>query len=468
MNKIKYMVVVLIMSLFVSLPALAQKRLIFMDGYLGWYYSLPSYLIEHVEELEQRPFSGVAVVGNIFTSYVMSADPNSNNVTYERVWNEVGGLKDLFKTKTDNFLRINLDFPGDFWDDAAWQKTTSNFAVVAKAAKNLGFKGIVFDDEVYAGGQHVQANFMSNFKFPKRAEVFANPENYEDWEVSESVTNRGNWIDYNCTVDGIRLEDSNECSYRNEAYSFKQHMDKVAARFKTIMQAMQDEFPDLDVLVLHGPATAHHNTNISNHFIKPNSLFRTNEYKGAMFLGFKQGLNDTASLHDLGEFYRYQTTEHFENAYQWRKFDIVSDQYNQDLDDSYHWVVPVTDRASWSEDVDIGFMVSDVGLKDNNHAEYDLTGACNPVDFESRLSKALKHSDEYVMFYSNTSHASCEDDVRWADTQSTIPSAWLNMMNDVFKSIQATGAEIIPIILPLLLDANVAQKAEKSRRSKNQ
>jgi hypothetical protein len=42
------------------------------------------------------------------------------------------------------------------------------------------------------------------------------------------------------------------------------------------------------------------------------------------------------------------------------------------------------------------------------------------------------------------------------------------MMNDVFKSIQATGAEIIPIILPLLLDANVAQKAEKSRRSKNQ
>lgn len=461
------MVVALIMSLFISLPALAQKRLIFMDGYLGWSYNLPAYLIEHVEAVELRPFSGVAVVGNVFTSYVMSANPNNNNVTYERVWNEVGGLKDLYQKKTDNFLRINLDFPGDFWDDNAWQITTRNFAAVAKAAKNLGFKGILFDDEVYANGQHIQANFMSNFKFPKRADVSANPENYEGWEIAESLTNRGDWMDYNCHIDGVSLIDSTECSYRNEAYSFKQHMDKVAARFKTIMQAMQNEFSDIDILVLHGPATAHPKTNIESLYIKPNSLFGTNEYKGAMFLGFKQGLNDTASLHDMGEFYRYQTTEHFENAYQWRKVDIVSNEYNQDLDDSYHWVVPAADRASWSNDVEVGFMVSDYGLG-HSRQEYDLTGACQPADVESRLSKALERSDEYVIFYSDSNLSSCEADIRWPDTQSTVPSEWLEMMSNVFKSIQSTGAEIMPIIMSLLLDESSAQKAEKSKRSKNQ
>ena len=359
MKTIKKYVLMLSMSLLMALPVSAQKQLIFLDGYLGWYYTLPTYLKDHHAELEQLPFSGFTVVGNVFTSYVMSSNPNTNHVTYERVWNEVGKLKDVFKIKTHNFLRINLDFPGDFWDDAIWLRATQNFAAVAKAAKNLGFKGILFDDEAYAGGQHTYARHMSNFKFPKRAAVMANPENYAPWEISESETNRGDWIDYNCTIGGAQLENSESCSYRHADHSFIEHMDKVTDRFKNIMQAMAAEFPDITVLVLHGPATAHSKTNTLNHYIKPNSLFGTNEYKGAMFVGFKSGLTADAQLHDLGEFYSYSTDEDFQNAYQWRKYDIASEQTNQDLDASYRWVIPSEQRASWPTKVGVGFMVSD-------------------------------------------------------------------------------------------------------------
>jgi len=440
----------IILICLLSSTAIAQKRMIFMDGYLGWYYSLPPYLVANHVEIEKRPFSGFVVVGNVFTSYAMSADPNSNNVTYGRVWGEVGALKDVYKKKTDNFLRINLDFPGDFWDDAVWQKTANNFAAVAKAAKNLGFKGILFDDEVYANGQHVQAHYMSNFKFPKREDVTNNPQNYAPWEVAESQSNRGDWMDYKCRINGAIQENSNNCAYRNDNYSFKAHMDKVAARFKTIMEAMQSEFPEIALLVLHGPATAHPKTNIDGHYIKPNSIFETNEYKGAMFLGFKQGLNSTASLHDMGEFYQYQTDKHFQDSYQWRKPDIVSDQYNQDLDDSYRWLVPLNDRASWSEDIKLGFMVSDYGLL-HSREEYNSRDACHPADAESRLIKALKHSDEYVIYYSDSNLSVCDDDIRWADAASTIDANWLNMMKTVFTSIQAPNA-IIPVILPILLE----------------
>lgn len=426
-------------------PALAKKNLIFIDGYLGWYYSMPPYLSAHHAEIEQLPFSGFAVLGNVYTSYVMSADPNSNDVTYERVWNEVKSLQNLFQDKT-NFLRINLDFPGDFWDDAVWQKTSSNFAAVARAAKNLGFKGIVFDDEAYAGGQHQLAHYMSNFKFPKRLDVTNNPEKYAQWERDESRKNRGDWVDYTCRIDGVMEENSDRCSYRNPAHSFKEHMDKVAARFKEIMEAMEVEFPDITVLVFHGPATAHAKTNIAGHYIKPNSVFEQNEYKGAMFLGFKQGLNGQAALHDMGEFYQYHTDQQFQDAYQWRKYDIVSDQYNQDLDPSYRWVVPQPDRGSWSHDVQVGFMVSDYGLS-HDLPEYNISGQCHPEEVKTRLTKALARSDAYVIFYSDSDLSSCDNDIRWADVDAPVPDRWFSMMQDVYASLQlqpSPGGGVVP------------------------
>jgi len=438
MKKIKRLVLGLgVISIFSS-SVFAEKHLVLLDGYLGWKYSLPRYFKANPEVIEDRPFSGVAVNGNVFTSYVMSADPNSNKITYDRVWGEVGILKDVFKKKKDNFLRINLDFPGDFWDDTVWERTTKNFANVAKAAKNIGFKGILFDDEVYTSNQHLKAYYMSNFKFPRPALVAANPGNYAQWEIMGSQDARGPnpWIDYNCRVNGEKLVDSENCSYRNPdpEHTFKEHMDKVASRFEAIMKAMEAEFPNITLLVLHGPATAHPKTNINGHLIKPNSLYQTDEYKGAMFLGFKQGLNNQASLHDLGEFYQYKTDSDFQNAYQWRKFDIASEQYNTGLDDSFQWVIPVNQRASWSDKVDVGFMVSDFGHKPTRGG-YNTQGLCTPADVETRLTKALKYSDNYVVFYPDSNLSDCDADIRWADASQPVDARWLNMVTRVYDTI---------------------------------
>jgi hypothetical protein len=438
--RIKYLLLISMGLLgFIGTQVRAENHLIFLDGYLGWHNSLPPYLVEHHTAFEDLPFSGFVVVGNVFTSYVMSADPNSNHVTYERVWNEVGSLKDVFQVKTDNFLRINLDFPGDFWDDAAWEKTTRNFAAIAKAANNIGFKGILFDDEPYASGQHVLANYMSNFKFPKRADVLAHPERFEQWERDESLTNRGDWMDYTCYIDGVKEENSERCAYRNPDHSFKEHMDKVALRFKVIMQAMQAEYPEITVLVLHGPASAHPETNIPGHNIKPNGVFETNEYKGAMFLGFKEGLTGNASLHDLGEFYAYSTDQHFRDAYQWRKQDIASQEYSQDLDDTYRWMIPINQRANWSSKVGVGFMVSDYGRPYFSRGGYDTEGLCTPADVESRLVNAFNNTDDYVVFYSDSNLSECETDIRWLDVSAPVKPAWLAMMQAVYDSSTGPG-----------------------------
>ncbi len=436
MKKIKHLLLGLgVMSIFSS-SVFAEKHLVFLDGYLGWEYSMPEYLKNNHNAIENLPFSGRSVVGNSYTSYVMSADPNVNKVTYQRVWNEVGILKDVFKKKKDNFLRINVDFPGDFWNDAAWTRTTKNFANVAKAAKNIGFKGILFDDEVYTSAQHLKAYYMSNFKFPRPQQVIDNPANYAEWQRKGSQDARGPtpWMDYNCTINRKKYVNSENCAYSNPNHTFKEHMEKLASRFKGIMEAMQVQFPDITILVLHGPATAHPKTNIQGHMIKPNSLYQAEEYKGAMFVGFKEGLNNQASLHDLGEFYEYTTDSHFENAYQWRKFDIASEQYNADVDDTYQWKIPANQRASWSDDVDVGFMISDYDHTPTRGG-YNTQGLCTPADVESRLTKALARTDDYVIFYPDSSISNCDDDIRWADVSRPVDARWLNMMNRVYDTI---------------------------------
>ncbi len=433
MKKIKRLILGLGVISILSTSVYAEKHLVLLDGYSRWLYSMPNYLKKHPKAVKNLPFSGRVVFGNSFTDKVMMMkdpnDPNAHIVTYAKVMHNndrddggVGQLEGHFKNK-DNFLRINVNFPGDFWDDTIWNRVTRNFANVAHAAEAIGFKGILFDDEAYGP---IRRN-MSNFKFPDPALVEENPGNYAQWEIMGSRASKG-------------LDDKN--SYRNPRYTFKQHMDKVASRFEAIMKAMEVEFPNITVLVTHGPAPAHPKTR--DHNIITDTLYQTNEYKGALFLGFKQGLNGQASLHDLGEFYRYTKNSDFRNAYQWRKFDIASKQFNdpRDVDDSYQWVIPVNQRASWNDKVNIGFMVSDYALP-LVKGGYSTRGRCMPEHVEARLTKALKYSDDYVVFYTDSGSKErpldhCGYKIPWADVSKQVNDYWLRMVTRVYNSIHTS------------------------------
>ena len=134
-----------------------EKHLILAEGN-SWFPHMAENLINNHETISKLPFSGFILVGNSFTNLVMK---ENQTITYKQVWNELKGLKGLYKNQPHNFLQINIDFPGDFWDDERWRQVSQNFAVVAQVAKDLGFKGIVFDDEPYS----MNAKKMVNFKF---------------------------------------------------------------------------------------------------------------------------------------------------------------------------------------------------------------------------------------------------------------------------------------------------------------
>ncbi len=394
--------IIFIFFIFSSTLFANEKFLILAEGN-GWYPHMAKNLIENYSTISQLPFSGFIVVGDSFTNRVMK---KNQVVTYDEVWREVKGLKGLYKQK-ENFLQINIEFPADFWNNKAWEQVAKNFAVVAKVSRDLGFRGIVFDDEPYSK----EAKKMVNYKFPTYKEVLLHPKKYSKAEIKGS---QAPWVDKD--------------AYCNPKYSFKEHLSEVTLRFEEIMSAMTKAYPNLVTLVYLGPSLAHVNSNKEYPVVIDMGLERENEFHGAIFTGLEQGLNDKATLYDMGESYKYRKDEHFAHAYQWRKHDIAKDKYNN-LDEDRYWVVPKSERERWADRVNIGFMVFNQGQK-SSYDEFTTLDKSSVKDIEQTLYKALKYSDKYAIYY-------CEKQ-NWLmpNKKPTLPKEWLEMMKRVYHSIQ--------------------------------
>lgn len=395
MRQLKYLTITVGFMLMSTLPIYAQqKHLILAEGNF-WKPLLTPNLVKNHKSINKLPFSGFVMVGNSFTKEVMR---EGVTLKYKDVWNEVKALKGLYKNK-DIFMQINIDFPADFWDYSEWNIVSKNFAIVAKVAKDLNFKGIVFDDEPYTETSHK----MSNFKFPNRSEIDTKS---KSWEIKGSEPD---WVD--------------KKGYRNPKYNFKEHMAKVTYRFKRIMQSMVKAYPKLTLLVYNGASFAHVNSNRKDIIVTDVGLPREHEYKGAIFTGFQQGLNATATLHDMGESYRYRTDKHFKQAYQWRKYDIATESSNR-VDRSFQWSIPKEQRATWSKDIQVGFMVFNKG-QNSNYREYNTKHKSTLKDIKATLQKALKYSDKYVIYY-------CQDqDWLLPNQKHPLKKVWIDMIDSL-------------------------------------
>jgi hypothetical protein len=383
---------------FISLgisPLLAQEKYLILAEGNYWKPMMADNFIKNHKSINALPFSGFIMVGNTYTNITMQ---QGVKLEYKTVWNEVKGVQNLYPKK-HNFMQINIDFPGDFWDDKVWKEVSKNFAVVAKVAKDLNFTGIVFDDEPY----NVNAHKMNNFKFPNKDEINRNS---KTWEIKGS---EASWVD--------------KKAYRNPLYNFQEHMKKVTQRFENIMQNMTSVFPNLTLLVYNGPSFSHVNSNKVNILVTDVGLPREHEYKGAIFTGLKQGLNNYASLHDMGESYKYRTDKHFKRAYQWRKYDIAKDSSNR-LNPNYQWIIPKEQRASWSKDIQVGFMVFNKG-QESNYKEYDTRNKSTLYDIKETLQKALKYSDKYVIYYAQ------DQDWLLPNQQYPLKTGWRTMIQEL-------------------------------------
>lgn len=386
-------------------PLISNEKHLILAEANGWFPHMARNLVPNHERISKLPFSGFIMVGNRYTNLVMEKD---RKLTYDYVWNEVKEMKGLYKKQTHNFLQVNILSAGDFWDDTAWEQVSENFAIVAKVAKDLGFKGIVFDDEAY----NPAAKKMLNFKFPSIAEVKKNPKQYTSWEKKGAQLP---WVDNN--------------AYRNPKYTFKEHVEKITSHFKSIMSSMIKEYPSLTVLVYLGPSLSHENSNKKHPVVVDLGKARNHEFHGAIFLGLKQGLNTKASLHDMGESYKYRENKHFKNAYQWRKHDIAKDQFNDKLDEKHQWIVPKSERDTWSDEVNIGFMVSNRGQK-STVTGFTTLNQSSRKEIGETIKKALKFSDKYVIYYAT------EQDWLYPKQKYPLDNAWMKMMKEIYNDIR--------------------------------
>jgi len=279
-------------------PASGSAALI----YAGWFGNTtptPSFVNANLAFLETQPFDGIVVylrdpglTVNV-TTKVMTNTP----LSYESalwVMSPLVGLS--FTHLTQNLGLIQGSTPPDFFDD--WSITISNFANVARAAKDSGLKGLCFDNEQY----------------------------FSPWG------DFGGQTKYAATK------------------SLAEYQVQARLRGKQVMEAMVAQFADIAVITLHGPYVSEPAAPVSLQFPQWQS---GNELLGPFFAGFMEGVGSAAANIDGGEIYTLRTASEFDASYGWRKNDLASDAVNSAF-------IPAADRSAWPGKSSISFGIYDV------------------------------------------------------------------------------------------------------------
>ena len=287
----------------------------------------PSFIREHREFLDSQPFDGLAVYLRKpdLTLNVSATTLSGKPVSYEEAVEVLAPLKGIaFRNLTENFAAVVGGRPPDFMED--WAIPIANFAHLARASRAAGLKGIYIDNESY----------------------------------------QTPWSDYPRGV-------------LQPTRSLQEYQDQARLRGRQVMEAMVSEFPDIIVLLLHGPYVSEPEA--------PSPLFprwqSRNELLGPFFVGFVEGAGSRATIVDGGELYGLRTEEHFRQSREWRKTGLPS----AEVDCAF---LPSPLRAQWKDRVSVGFGIIDQPF--NGHR-------MNPEILSTTLMHALRQTDRYVWLY---------------------------------------------------------------------
>ncbi len=227
----------------------------------GWNTPSPTFVKEHIHEMERLPLDGLVLdlrsntqrsgSKSLFSWNSWSGEP-IDLLDYS---NSFDALKNTeFKRFTDNFIRFNV-VPGTVdWFDKGFASVLLNASLAAKIAKSCNLKGILLDVEQYEGSPF---NYLSR------------PQRY--------------------------------------SHSFAQYQAQVEECGRYFMTALNREYPQITVLLTYGYHLAGRSGG------KPES----NEY--ALLPSFLDGMREAASPNSLiidgWEFsYGYRTEEQFKAA----------------------------------------------------------------------------------------------------------------------------------------------------------
>jgi hypothetical protein len=319
-----------------------SKELILVESGLG---SRPSLWTDaDADRIAALPFDGICL--DTVTSWHLM-DPRQP-FDEERAESDLGNVAKLDGAKR-LFQRVICKKYADMFDDDGWQELAGRWRVMAQVSQRHGLAGVVFDNEEY---------------------------------FVEELGSLWSWS----PDSGRDLDDARRAARQ---------------RGREIMRALGSVWPDVVVLVMHGPYVSEAKT-------PPEVTLRQVEasgedLRGWFFVGLVEGAAAGARVVDGGEVYQYRSDADFEASYRWRKTGIASDR----VDSS---VIPPELRRRWSASVGVSFGVYDQAWKDGFPMD--------PARFEETLVHALFRADRYVWMWSEESSgdlaAGTQDEV-WLD-----------------------------------------------------
>jgi hypothetical protein len=132
----------------------------------GWDNADSQRLLANLAEMEKRPFDGVVlgITGRTDEGKPCPLCTAFSNQKWRQEWfqTSVNELRNCKCTRfTDNFIGIGAN-PGDidWFDDEGWQRIVDHWRIAARAAKQSGLKGLLFDPEPYTP-PHSQFNYAA-------------------------------------------------------------------------------------------------------------------------------------------------------------------------------------------------------------------------------------------------------------------------------------------------------------------
>jgi len=308
-------------------PKKGPPYLLLHDWFGNSPVATPSFIREHRDFLDSRPFDGIAMyLRTPDLSLNVSASVLSDRVvSYPEVVAVLAPIKKLaFRNLTENFAAVVGGRPPDFMED--WSRPIANFAHLARAARDAGLKGLYIDNESY----------------------------------------QAPWADYPRGV-------------LHEKKSLQEYQDQARLRGRQVMEAMVSQYPDITVLLLHGPY-------VSEPKAQPPLFFQwqeSNELLGPFFAGFVEGAGARATVVDGGELYQLRTEAEFRESREWRKSVFPSAEVNCAF-------LPPPLRAAWEDRLSVAFGIIDQPFKGQ---------AMDPEILATTLARALRRTDRYVWLY---------------------------------------------------------------------
>jgi fibronectin type 3 domain-containing protein len=317
----------------------------------------PQYIRDHFAHIESlTAFDGMVVRTDAGWNLM-----NGNALTYTQISNEFSPLVGLnFTRMKNNFAIVPVNRPADFFDN--WSTTIENFRLLARVLREIGFVGIVLDTEEYMG--HLW--------------------NYPD-----------------------------NCSYPSKTLAQYQAQANLVG--KQVMQAMQSEFPGLQVIGYFGPCSSFSGA--------PPKAGGGNSGQLELMGPFEVGMIDSTQSQSLfvdgGEVYNLRGTGDFQDSYTYRKTTVALDSTNCPF-------IPSTLRPLWPQSVSVSFGVYNLGYE-----------PMSPSIMRTTLENALRRCDRLVWLYF--------ENLDW-NTPGGISQDWVDAVNGAKAAVAGSTSPQPPAV----------------------